>query len=428
MSGLRRAGAVVRRGILRLMPAARRDWAEAVWAEASEVPPGWRRLAWRAGGVQLVVREALTRPGTGSAALFGTAAALATWAAWPGSPAGFATSVGRVDVITTVLLLVGLAAVARWVLGPPIRSRSARFLRALTYAGILALIPAKNVVEQVLDVPPHTGTQLRLYRLISGPGFGNHWRNEIVFLVIIALYAAAILWVTSRRSRVAPATLAIGVVAGIALGIAWYVIGPLGFGGAPATNPWLPGSDSAPFIVLAVAMVICAPIAAMVASDRRYTATNRSPLAAAARIRQILAAALLTGLTGALFVTVSGTGTIAAMLSAPWLRNWLYHGHLLSGVARLQSLVRGNPAALSYSHQITAATDAPPFLIICIAFPLIALALTGLGTLALASSATGQSDPPRGGGGSPGPDAATDPPGGAQLAEAAASARPTAAA
>ena len=34
MSWLSRAGA-------RLMPAGRREWAEAVWAEAQEVPPGW---------------------------------------------------------------------------------------------------------------------------------------------------------------------------------------------------------------------------------------------------------------------------------------------------------------------------------------------------------------------------------------------------
>jgi hypothetical protein len=42
MSWLSRAGA-------RLMPAGRREWAEAIWAEAQEVPPGWPRLAWRAG-------------------------------------------------------------------------------------------------------------------------------------------------------------------------------------------------------------------------------------------------------------------------------------------------------------------------------------------------------------------------------------------
>jgi hypothetical protein len=423
MSGLSRAGDAARRGVLRLVPPARRDWVEAVWAEASEVPPGWPRVAWRAGGVQLVVREALIRRGTSGAALFGTVAGLATWAAWPGAPASFATSVGQVDVIATVVLLVGLTVMARRVLGPPVRSRPARLLRVLTYLGILALIAAKNVVEQVLDVPPGGGTELRLYRLISGPGFGDHWKNEVVFLVVIALYATIILWVTSQRSRVAPATLAIGAVAGIALGLAWYVIGPLGFGGAPATNPWLPGSDSAPFIVLAVALLLVAPVAAMVAADRRHSATAGSACPPAARIRQILAAALLTGLTGALFVTVSGTGTIAAMLTAPWLRNWLYHGHLLSGVAGLRSLVLGNPAALTYSHQITAATDAPPFLIICIAFPLVALVLTGLGALAIELSVNGQANPPPGsgggggGGGPAGPAAVPDLPGGMELAD-----------
>jgi hypothetical protein len=45
MSGLGRVGAAVRRGATHLVPAARRDWVEAVWAEALEVPPGLGRLA-----------------------------------------------------------------------------------------------------------------------------------------------------------------------------------------------------------------------------------------------------------------------------------------------------------------------------------------------------------------------------------------------
>jgi hypothetical protein len=391
MSGLSRVGAAMRRAAARLVPAGRRDWVEAVWAEAPEVPPGLRRLAWRAGGVQLIAREALMRRRLASAVLFAAAATLVAWAAWPGSRASFATSVDRVDVITMLVLLGGLALVARRVFGPPGSSRAARFLRVGAYAAILALIPAKNVVEQVLDVPPRGGIDLRLYRLISGPGFGNSWDHEIVFLVVMALYAAAILWLTSQRSRVAPATLAISAVAGTALGTAWYAIGPLGFGGAPATNPWLPGSGIAPFIVLAVILLFGAPVAAMAAVARCYTARGSSAAAAGTRARQVFAAGLLTSLTGALFVTVSGTGTIAAMLAAPWLRNWIYSGHPLSGVGGLRLLVQGNPGALAYSHQITAATDAPPFLIICMAFPLIALVLAGFGaTIPAGSAAPGQ--------------------------------------
>jgi hypothetical protein len=80
-------------------------------------------------------------------------------------------------------------------------------------------------------------------------------------------------------------------------------------------------------------------------------------------------------------------------------------------------LWQGDPAALAYSHQVTAAVDAPPLLIICVVFPLLALALTGLGALIVwGNAATGQADPPRGGGDGPGPKAVPDPPAGAQLA------------
>jgi hypothetical protein len=387
MSGPSRVGVAMRRAAARLVPAGRRDWVEAVWAEAPDVPPGLRRLAWRAGGVLLMAREALMRRRTGSAVLFAVAAALVAWTAWPGSSASFATSVDRVDVITMLVLLGGLALWARWAFGPPGSSRVARFLRVGAYAAILALIPAKNVVEQVLDAPPHGGIDLRLYRLISGPGFGNSWDSEIVFLVVMALYAAGILWMTSQRSRVGPAALAVGAVAGTALGAAWYLIGPLGFGGAPATNPWLPGSAIAPFIVLAVILLFGAPVVAMVAVARRCTARGGSAAPDGARGRQIFAAGLLTSLVGGLFVTVSGTGTIAAMLTAPWLRNWLYSGHPLSGVAGLRLLVQGNPGALTYSHQITAAADAPPFLILCLAFPVVALVLAVFGATIPASAA-----------------------------------------
>ena len=348
----------------------------------------------------------------GGTLLFAVAAALVAWAAWPGSPASFATSVARADVVAIVVLLGGLALVAPRVFGPPDHSRAARLLRVGTYTAILALIPAKNVVEQVLDSAPRGGIDLRLYRLISGPGFGNHWTNEILFLVVMALYATAILWLTSQGSRVAPATLAIGLVAGTALGAAWYVIGPLGFGGAPTTNPWLPGSDIAPFVVGAI-LLVGAPVTAMAAAGRRCSAPGNAAPPTGPRIRQVVAAGLLTGLAGALFVTVSGTGTIAAMLTAPWLRNWLYHGHPLSGVSGLRLLLRGNPATLAYSHQITAAADAPPFLIICIVFPLIALVLAGFGALSVWGSAeTGPGGPPRGDG-PPDPEPAPDPPDGA---------------
>jgi hypothetical protein len=90
--------------------------------------------------------------------------------------------------------------------------------------------------------------------------------------------------------------------------------------------------------------------------------------------------------------------------------------HMLSGVAGLRFLVQGNPGALTYSHQITAAVDAPPFLIICMIFPLVALVLAGLGALELRGNAGHQAVPPRWGGAPPGPEPVPDPPQGVQLA------------
>ena len=112
MGKLSRAAVAAGRGTLRLVAGGRRDWTEAVWAEAHEVPPGWPRLAWRAGGVWLIARQALTAYRPGRALLFAVAAGAAAWAAWPDSSAGHAAA-GQFGVIATVLLLAGLPLLAR---------------------------------------------------------------------------------------------------------------------------------------------------------------------------------------------------------------------------------------------------------------------------------------------------------------------------
>jgi len=201
-------------------------------------------------------------------------------------------------------LLAGLALLAHRFFRPAGDSRIARFLRVGGYVAILALIPAKAIVEQFAFQPPRGGIDLRLYRLISGP---DSWLGEILFLVFMALYGAAILWMTSQRSRVAPATLAIGTGAGIVLGV-MYAVAPLDSNGPP-TNPWLPGADIDPPVVLAWILLFCAPAVAMVAAERRYSGSGSSPPLAGAKSRQVVTAGLLTNLVGALFVTVLGTGT-----------------------------------------------------------------------------------------------------------------------
>ena len=105
------------------MPAERRDWAEALWAEADEVPPGLARLAWRAGGMRLIAREALLMRRAGRSLVFAAAAwvAWAAWAAWPGPAGNVATAVARVDVVAVLVVLVvlaGLPLLVRWLFGP----------------------------------------------------------------------------------------------------------------------------------------------------------------------------------------------------------------------------------------------------------------------------------------------------------------------
>ncbi len=413
MNRLTRMAAAARHGAARLLPARQRDWLAAIWAEAPEAPPGLERLAWRAGGVWMLAREALLPRRIGRAALFAAAAAVAAWAAWPGSSASFATPGVRGYVITMVLLLAGLPLLARPFLGPAGGSRAARFLRAGTCAALLALMPAEAAVYQFAETPPRGGTDLRLYLLIAWK-VGGKEPLKIFFLVLMALYVAAIFWMTSRRSRIAPATLAAGTGAGIALGLVMYAVAPLGLSKA-ATNPWLPGSDIDPLVLLAWLLLLGGPVTAAVIADQRYTPSGSSPPPAGARVRQMMAAGLLTSLTGALLVTVLGMGTTAVMLKAAWLRNWLYHGqHLLYGVQNLSSDLRTLPA-IAYSHELTGSVDAGVLNAIIIFFPLIALVPTVcVAVIRTDYAEPAPGDPRRGGGGPPGPGPAPVPPDGGQ--------------
>ncbi len=141
----------------------------------------------------------------------------------------------------------------------------------------------------------------------------------IACLIIMVLFAAAMFWLTSQRSQVTPATLAAGAGAGIAVGVVVYAVAPLGLSKA-ATNPWLPGSDVDPLVLLAWILVLFAPLAAGFAARRRYTRSGSTARPAAAA-PQIIAAGLATNLVGALLVAALGTGTTALMLKGAWLRN-----------------------------------------------------------------------------------------------------------
>jgi len=201
-----------------LLPADRRVWVRALWAEADEVPAGWHRLAWLAGGMRLTAREAALGRRLGYLLAFAAAAAGTAWSAWSGPPGDSAIVINRVDVITIAVILAGLPWAIRRIRGPVAGSRRARLVRTGGYAAILALVLVKAAVERVAGAPPNNTEELT-----------RAWIGEVVFLAVMAGYAAVILACTARRSPAVPATVAMGTAIGAATGVVAYALGPLGF-------------------------------------------------------------------------------------------------------------------------------------------------------------------------------------------------------
>jgi hypothetical protein len=397
MSRLGRVAAAGGRGAAWRVRGGRRDWAEAVWAEAYEVPAGLGRLAWRAGAVRMIAREAMMARRIASSLLFAVAAAYVAWATWPGSAGSFATVTARIDVVAIVLLLAGLPWLVRRFLGPASGGHLGRLLRVGAYAAVLALTVAHARVLRVAGAPA------------DGPARQFAWFTEYFFLAVIAVYVAGILAVTSRRSRIAPATLAIGTGAGIAFGLVMYAVMPIGFG-KDATEPWLAGSAIDPVVALAWILLLGGPMVAGGLAGRLYrgSESDSADQLMYARVRQGAAAGFLATGVGALIVTVLGAGTIALMPRAAWLQHWLYPGqHLLATVA--------------YGRDFSASSHTQGYGLMLLLFPVIGLLF---GTI-LGPSASSYGPAPGGGGppDPPGPEPAPDPPDGGRRADADLSAR-----
>jgi hypothetical protein len=150
----------------------------------------------------------------------------------------------------------------------------------------------------------------------------------------------------------------------------------------------------------------CGPVAAGGMAARRYRAPGSPQQLANARIWQGATAGFLATGIGGLIVTVLGTGTVALMPRAAWLRHLLYPGqHLL-------------PAA-AYSHELAAAKTVGGYGLILLIFPVIGL-LLGMASGVPADSATSPGPSPGEGGppGPPGPEPTPDPADGGRLADA----------
>lgn len=240
----------------RLLPPGRRQWAEAVAAEAGQVPPGWPRLRWLAGGLWLVAGEAAMMRKTvywlGMVAVT-AAASWVVWLSWHTSPDADALTVtDRVRVLVGVAALAVLPWVGRrrgW-FGPAGRSLTARLVRVAGCAAVCGLGLAVVRMDSHVGPGPHGPGPFSLLREIAAvvlvgagaavlavvrarrPGGGPLALRAIAvavgLLVLVSVplqaltitYVAGILAATSRRSPVTAPSLAVGTIAGLATGLA----------------------------------------------------------------------------------------------------------------------------------------------------------------------------------------------------------------
>jgi hypothetical protein len=199
----------------RLLPAGRRDWAEALLAEAGEIPDPAGRVGWVAGGLWLVAREVLMR--VAPVLAFAAGAAALVRVGWAGSSSDSAVPLNRMYVVVTVVLLAVLPAVVRRYFGPARSGWGPRTARVGGYALVLALIAAKTVKDRL-------GSKLGAYFVVV-PGI---WVMEILLLLIIASYVAGLLILTSQRVRLIRWTVPIAIGLGAVTGGVLYALAPFG--------------------------------------------------------------------------------------------------------------------------------------------------------------------------------------------------------
>jgi hypothetical protein len=305
MEWLTRAIATLLRYSEPMVPAKNRAWARALRTEASEIPAGWDRLAWLAGGVRFTARQAVLNQGAMYPLAFAAAAAGTAWSAWSGPPGDSAVMINRVDVITIATILAGLPLAVRRTCGPMAGSRQTRLIRTTGYAAILVLVLVKAAVERTANVPPNN---------LEAPALA--WTGEIIFIAVMAGYAVVILASTASRSPVARATVAIGTAVGAAVGVLVFVLGPLG---CPLRfTDWWPAHLYDAALAIGALLASCAPVAAGRGATRRTSGS----MPAGSRARQAAVAGLCTGTAAALVVAALSTATIALLPHDTALRNW----------------------------------------------------------------------------------------------------------
>ena len=333
---------------------------------------------------------------------FAIAAAGLVWAGWRGGPDNPATLINRAGVIATAVILAGLPWAIRRVFGPASASRLARAARIGGYAAVFALVAVKSDVARI----EYASAAQR--HVLAGI-----WTGEILFLLVLAAYVAGLLAATAQRPPAAPAALAVGIRAGVAVALVMYALPSMGHP-LQVANVWLLRAYDAAR-VLGLLLVLGITIAAGIAAARRTPVRGSRLPSADARARHGVAAGLCAGAVAALLVSVLGISTVALLPHEANQLTWTlpYRYTEPSRYAEPRSpdwLLQYRHAAPDaiYQFEVGVSDSAAGYLVVLVLFPVFGAGLGAWGGLYGAGQPRRR--PGGGGGGGGGRDPVPPPP------------------
>ncbi len=292
---------------------------------------------------------------------------------WPGPADDPATLISRVSVVGAAVMLAALPRLSRRWFGPLGSGWAPPLVRAIGCATVIALLAVKARAER-----------LEFAAVAHRPSLEGLWVGEVVFLAVIAGYAAGLLAVTSQRTPARRTTSVIGGGGGVVIGVAVYGLRPL------ADRLHIDNGTLAVLYqvgkVLAVPLVLAATIAASVVAARRAASRAGGLAVRDVRARQGLAAGACVGFAAALVVSLLGIATIALLPHAAPGLQWTLPGE-------------NAPPGSVYHFEVGITEAGAGFLLVLLIFPVV-----GAGLGAWAGMFTGDTGlRPDGGGGGGGP-------------------------
>jgi hypothetical protein len=340
---MERALVVLLRTAARMLPPARRQWAEALQAEAGQVPAGRTRVHWLAGGLWLVAREGSVTRKVAYWLGIGAVAAAAAWTVWVSwrtvSAADGEITTDRVRILVGLVALIVLPWAGRkrgW-FGPVGSGAAARAFRVVGCAAVCGLgvaliridshagnngigygafnwmreVGGLTLFGAVLAMPPVLKArwpQLEASTLWSLAGLAGVvvWAIMPVQLLTIG-YFAAILAATSRRSPVTGTSLVAGTVTGLATGLIIFGLAAIS------------GDIGLTVVYPVVASIFALAIPAGIASAWRLGETDNSKEGRETRIRQGLLAGTVSGAVCSLLLTYAFIGFGLMMVFGPMI-------------------------------------------------------------------------------------------------------------